>query len=834
MADSQQGATKQQKTADQKVMFFLAKEDGGETTKPKRSTVSKFGKDMTAKTKSMKDGEKPSGSTYEQGQAVKAKQQAAVGLRKQTVAQRSQASFQRRQQLASQRSQVMNVQRTMQSGTQKSQIGIQKTTGVSQRSQVSLMKSQSSFQKKQTVTQKNSLGLQKSATGQRSTVYIQKNQGISQRSQANFQRSQASFQKNNDKPGSRNRVSSKVQTGVLKRSPLQKSVSSPDTGDDENFQKKSSVSSDGDTNPVKLYQPKPTLKELAEAGSVAPSRGKLRARGTNPNIKKTVKSASLDYSLFDGVSPDKIMDDYEKKEMQFHEQVAFLYESPQKRSSKTGALKENVNPKGTLGFNHLGNLLRVMEHLSSVKRENNILKRKCSLLEDSRSLLNLQNQMLNASRLKQMNKSESFISKAQSKVKHYLVSPIVHPSTHSYQRVHSDSGSGIPMELMDSPKPKSPKGLKRSTSVGSMEELDLASPILDSPHQLSHSMDKQNKSSSTMRKKVNKRFPKWSKMKRVFSKPESGGKLEGGAISAEEIIRVNKQKSPKNRPSSLAPSKSFDHGDLGGSISDDNCGATNSHLFVEPPRSSPPSPSSVKSEPGTAFPATTPVENEVKDVEQQPSATNSYVDIGDTKSVRTVVRTISQTESSYSTAGIDDRISLSDNESEKSRSFEVAQQVGYPLVRRKSSPTLRKHGSVDNSSSFGLTTPVEIRRSSSFKARTKRQLMDGDRSISNTAYITENLLSPEDAKRAQIQLRSKDGEVHKKAKAAWVKVKDIIHTRKDSIKKTRRRSISGMEEFEISPEGSSWEDRITLQVVFIHYLVLCMRLLTLIITLLAR
>lgn len=49
------------------------------------------------------------------------------------------------------------------------------------------------------------------------------------------------------------------------------------------------------------------------------------------------------------------------------------------------------------------------------------------------------------------------------------------------------------------------------------------------------------------------------------------------------------------------------------------------------------------------------------------------------------------------------------------------------------------------------------------------------------------------------------------AKAAWFKMKDMIHTRKDSMKKSsRRQSMSGIEDIEISPEGSSWEDRTTL------------------------
>lgn len=60
---------------------------------------------------------------------------------------------------------------------------------------------------------------------------------------------------------------------------------------------------------------------------------------------------------------------------------------------------------------------------------------------------------------------------------------------------------------------------------------------------------------------------------------------------------------------------------------------------------------------------------------------------------------------------------------------------------------------------------------------------------------------------------SDGGDVHKKAKAAWFKVKDIIHTQRDSIKRRRRRSISGGEELfsdMSSHDGSSWDDRMSL------------------------
>lgn len=47
-----------------------------------------------------------------------------------------------------------------------------------------------------------------------------------------------------------------------------------------------------------------------------------------------------------------------------------------------------------VGLDQLDNLVKIMQQLSQLKEENNLLKRKCTFLEDSKTLLQAQNQML--------------------------------------------------------------------------------------------------------------------------------------------------------------------------------------------------------------------------------------------------------------------------------------------------------------------------------------------------------------------------------------------------------------------------------------------------------
>lgn len=103
--------------------------------------------------------------------------------------------------------------------------------------------------------------------------------------------------------------------------------------------------------------------------------------------------------------------------------------------------------------------------------------------------------------------------------------------------------------------------------------------------------------------------------------------------------------------------------------------------------------------------------------------------------MRTTVRTISPkpgrssgayTNQSYEHHEATDHPSgsISDTEEDKAvaRLFE---EIGAPLVRRKSSPTLSLRGSAGDVSSR-LSTPIEIRRSSSFKMRSNNKRNSGD------------------------------------------------------------------------------------------------------------
>ena len=219
-------------------------------------------------------------------------------------------------------------------------------------------------------------------------------------------------------------------------------------------------------------------------------------------------------------------------------------------------------------------------------------------------------------------------------------------------------------------------------------------------------------------------------MKRVFSKPETGTKTETYAVSAEEIVRMNKKSAivDRSRPCGLINSKSLDHGELASPwiVSDKLLG-------VEPPKTSPSSPSSIQSEPGTAFPATTPhntsnaTENEYAEIGPPSSMVGgvTYISV-DTSSTKISHRHSTAAAFSNSAArrslaldaltAYEDRLSMSDQENGDRHRFNGSPP--RPLIRRKSSPNLSMSSLSDSRNYLDATMPNgdRLRRANSAKS----------------------------------------------------------------------------------------------------------------------
>ena len=322
-----------------------------------------------------------------------------------------------------------------------------------------------------------------------------------------------------------------------------------------------------------------------------------------------------------------------------------------------------------------------------------------------------------------------------------------------------------------------PKLHQRSQSVGSIEmvDLDLSTMTVQEQYR-SKSAEKSSKHQFSRAAKTSKKFQaKWERVKKVFAgKPEQATARDSSAISAEQLVKVNSRLKRRNKPPNLPHVQSESN----------MSGADMDHLKPGVPRLShsstqlaePPSPSSVQSEP--------------------PQTTDGFID--DCTPGEELV-THSASPSCRSPSGRSHSVSsLSSVEGAEIEAVFSGKQAHtstpnrhtsptyltvQALPRRKSSPTLSTRDQAelkkqleqsffpDRDSSRLQRDDSPLRRSSSYKDRSQLKASEGD----------GDRPSP-------IKAAGKD--TARKARAAWVRVKDIIHTRKDSLKRRNQRTMS--------------------------------------------
>ena len=645
-----------------------------------------------------------------------------------------------------------------------------------------------------------------------------------------------------------------------------------DTNDSKRINKTSVTSSGSDTpgqenEAVTLYQPRPTLKELEESKAkrraqqqqqkALQTSGVLRSRSSDSTTSKS--PSSLSESFDDALAAvqqqqqqrDDVMKRFARQEEQFRDQFQIAAENLLLQHSGGGggggaltstsegaklARSASHYRQKHAGFRHLNNLVTLMTQLNSLQHENTSLRKKCVFLEDTKALVSVQYQMQSLALHKQhlsANRTSRLLTMAGKHMKHVFsptsgsaVSPL-----HSYSRGTSEVSSAYTTDAIEEKKPKSPVKMPRSSSFGSIDDLDTHArremsivPTSAAPGGLMLKPDKAPSASAAAvgRKKSNKRFtaPKWSKMKRVFGKPESASSSSAKsepppcAVSAEEIVRMNKKGS--NDRYRLASSAGGGGG--GAAISAgraDPPEASSSPwivsdkllLGVDPPKSSPPSPSSVQSEPGTSFPDIThsahALENEYAEI-GPPTVSYVTVDKQQSEQLMADLWPASEQDATFASA-YSDRLTTSDLD------LDNLALVTPRLVRRKSSPNLSM-SSLNDVTELLSAPDDRLRRASSYKNTKSDRKHFKSRSASNAAYIgrSDRLTTPDViAGGGHARFRADQEELHRRARAAWLKVKDMIQVRKESVKKQRRARTSSNDdvEFEISPDGSSWEDR---------------------------
>ena len=424
-----------------------------------------------------------------------------------------------------------------------------------------------------------------------------------------------------------------------------------------------------------------------------------------------------------------------------------------------------IPPPGQAGLEHLSHLVCLMEQLSKLHEQNTKLKRRCVYLKDTQLLLRLQNKHL-------LNQPVRKDSRARIRPRGTMASL---KSPKQKKGYISDSSDGECLPAME-PRNKM-KLAQRSLSVGSINVIDLEKPV-----------GKTEKGKETKRlESVFSRSvltSKWERVKKVFSgKPETPTKAEPTTITAEQLVRANsRQSSSSVRHTSrhhhhhhhhrtLTSSKSYDGGALLPFVGEDlyfeyNLDRTNDFTPQSPISicsSDTPIPS-VVTEPYEG----TPTADSGLELEAQGSSMGSSVLSEESESrVHT-----------YAT-----RPGSDDDHLHHTQYLSVVNH----MRRRQSSPALsmQEEAMHHDQLTRELSAPSpRLSRSSSFR--------------SNKADAPNPCSTPEPAPPASEE-HTRPRDKVRSTRSAWGRVKDIIHTRKDSLKRRNRRSHSAGDAL---PDGS--------------------------------
>lgn len=389
----------------------------------------------------------------------------------------------------------------------------------------------------------------------------------------------------------------------------------------------------------------------------------------------------------------------------------------------------------SVGLDHLDNLVRLMEQLSNLKDENSKLKRKCAYLESTKSILEVK------TALEQEIMSHTDYSYTRSEQSAYGKHKVSRPRLPSAEDM---CFFDLEQSASDSYSTKRSKHVthKRSRSTGS---LDIPSEILEQSgeeenmekvHSKSYEKTEKSKGLKSSSSKRKSKVSNWVKFKRVITKPRFPEDIGFSLRSIKDLGRGSKELTV---PVSTVENRSVDSG-VGSGLEVEGQEVRRSTSSGEPS-----SPTQGGRELG--------IEGEGDEDEEEEFGTEIWM--GDPE-------WLEKHESEIESDVTKEVVVLNSATSGD-------QYLNVAIPRRKSSPSL-----LENDPPTDLTEEyLNLRRSSSYKGRSSH----GDLS--------------------DLKVTETDSPKLDKKKPTWGKrVKSIVHTRKDSIK----RKFIGKRELEHSSE----------------------------------
>ena len=493
--------------------------------------------------------------------------------------------------------------------------------------------------------------------------------------------------------------------------------------------------------------------EAGEQKTITSSSSSSVIHSQSSSSKLNVDYKSQSFTLPHDVSHANVLEFFEEQDKQFKEQHSGTVLSRQKRSPSPSPVRQSV------GLDHLDNLVKLMEQLSSLKDENGKLKKKCAYLESTKSLLEVKNAL------------EQEIMEAQA-ARSSPSSPRIKRSRKSRNRLPSADNSAFEVEVDDAQsetgphRPSPTVQHKRCYSTGS---IDIPSEILETPVEEEHvqevhstSYDKGNKSvhhHKTNKSPVSKRKAKissWAKFKKVITRPKLPEEISFSLKSIKKDFGRGSVSSPKELhvPTSNLENRSVDSG-MGSGLEADP------QEYVRKSTSS--------GEPSSPTHESRPRSDTREEIVTTDDDLGTEIWMGDPD-------WIEKHEDELLLDSINREIIVLNT----NQTSESDQYLQVPLPRRKSSPSLLENGDSDKDQEL-IKDYLNLRRSSSYKGRSSHGDLD-----------EINLTIPKSPKIGKKDFKATIGK----------KVKHIVHNRKDSIKKiVKRGGKAGYDSTDLETDG---------------------------------
>uniref|UniRef100_A0A8W8IMH7 Uncharacterized protein n=1 Tax=Magallana gigas TaxID=29159 RepID=A0A8W8IMH7_MAGGI len=479
---------------------------------------------------------------------------------------------------------------------------------------------------------------------------------------------------------------------------------------------------------------------------------------SSKKAKVEVKSSSVLFQEEDLLPHAQVLEFFEEhgkniQEQQLHQQSRNLVPQQHKRSASPSPVRQSM------GLDHLDNLVKLMEQLSTLRDENLKLKKKCDYLESTKHLLQIKSAV--ESEIGYLTQGSNSLPKAKSKPKSVGRSK-------TRQRLPSAEDAQIleSMEVHSESSIKRPKAVplsKRSFSTGS---IDIPSDIMEQSGEdeisekiLSLSTNKGRRSSRSSSKaaksptaKRKSKTSNWSKIIKVITRqkdPEPYGISVKGSRKSQPGRPHSKELTV---PSSAIDGRSVDSG-VGSGMEADGTEAQRRSTSSGEPMSPPPF---TKEEPR----------------QRQELDLTSDIWMGPPEWIKKHEDEFSTLTSDQSEKEV---IILKSNDSKDDSDY-----LQVPITRRKSSPSLLDHSDREEDSSDEEEEDYSLlRRSSSYKIQSTHDNSD----------IKDVVDSPKIIKKTH--------------KTPLGKVGKIFHVRKDSVKKqlSKKQKHLGEEGLEVDLEG---------------------------------